>query len=190
MYARVWVKIWTCTLSGLEIHGMHRSVFFWKEDRRNFGWPPRSRGTAARFARCRTPLSILAPLWFGLNSRTCFSIWDLQWFDTYFYSTSFSDYKIHKKLHVCVTVDQDGMKRLGTENLFRSQFYENFEVSPAKPIWRSFCFTKILITFLRSLEALYHTKFEQYHAKPHLSTSILVYLMSANSFCGLQTEVL
>ena len=30
MYARVWVKIWTCTLSGLEIHGMHRSVFFEK----------------------------------------------------------------------------------------------------------------------------------------------------------------
>ena len=55
-------------------------------------------------------------------------------------------------------------------------------------IWHVY-FTKILITFLRSLEALYHTKFEQYHAKPHLSTSILVYLMSANSFCGLQTEV-
>ena len=32
---------------------------FWKEDRRKFGWPPRSRGTAARFARCRTPLTIL-----------------------------------------------------------------------------------------------------------------------------------
>ena len=30
MYARVWVKIWTCTLSGLEIHGMYRSVFFEK----------------------------------------------------------------------------------------------------------------------------------------------------------------
>ena len=30
MYARVWDKIWTCTLSGLEIHGMYRSVFFEK----------------------------------------------------------------------------------------------------------------------------------------------------------------
>ena len=105
---------------------------FWKEDRRNFGWPPRSRGTAA------SEVSILAPLWFGLNSRTCFSIWDLQWFDTYFYSTSLSDYKIHKKLHVCGTVDQDGMKRLGTENLSFGRSYENFEVSPPKPIWRSF----------------------------------------------------
>ena len=38
-------------------------------------------------------------------------------------------------------------------------------------------------------QGLYQTKFEQHHAKPHLSTSILVYLMSANSFCGLQTEV-
>ena len=51
-------------------------------------------------------------------------------------STSFSDYKIHKKLHVYVTVDQDGMKRLGTENLSFGRNYEKFEVSLAKPIWR------------------------------------------------------
>ena len=30
------------------------------------------------------------------------------------------------------------MKRLGTENLSFGRSYENFEVSPAKPIWRSF----------------------------------------------------
>ena len=38
-------------------------------------------------------------------------------------------------------------------------------------------------------QGLYQTKFEQHHAKTHLSTSILVYLIRANSFCGLQTEV-
>ena len=38
-------------------------------------------------------------------------------------------------------------------------------------------------------QGLYQTKFEQHHAKPHLSTSILVYFIRANSFCGLQTEV-
>ena len=38
-------------------------------------------------------------------------------------------------------------------------------------------------------QGLYQTKFEQHHAKPHLSTSILVYLIRANPFCGLQTEV-
>ena len=30
------------------------------------------------------------------------------------------------------------MKRLGTENLSFGRSYENFGVSPAKPIWRSF----------------------------------------------------
>ena len=33
MYARVWVKIWTCTLSGLEIHGMTVQCFLKRESK-------------------------------------------------------------------------------------------------------------------------------------------------------------
>ena len=166
-------------LSGLEIHGMHRSVFFEKRIEGILA------GLLVRSLHPslypRTPL-----IWFEqqnlfFNLRLAM-IWHvflfnfLQW--------------LQNTQEACLCHSRPGWyETIGTSyEILRSQLW-NFEVSPAKPIWRSFCFTKILITFLRSLEALYHTKFEQYHAKPHLSTSILVYLMSANSFCGLQTEV-
>ena len=77
------------------------------------------------------------------------------------------------------------MKRLGTENLSFGRSYENFEVSPAKPIWRSFAQKWPKSAYIKAC-----IKRNLNNTMQNLTcTSILVYLMSANSFCGLQTEV-
>ena len=77
------------------------------------------------------------------------------------------------------------MKRLGTKNLSFGRSYENFEVSPAKSIWRSFAQKWPKSAYIKAC-----IKRNLNNTMQNLTcTSILVYLMSANSFCGLQTEV-